>query len=529
MSGEMYDADMSSTESEEYERMRETGLIVECLRAADDAKKDGKDKQRMISDEMIRQIASSNAKQKQDDEDLNLIFGNHTGLAQLYAKYNSYRVKMLSPKTGYIFNDRLLWEYVQHKEVFISDIGTQLQKLLKNKLQTITDPVQTKSICKIVVNCQYSSFLRSVSDFIYPYLNDQNFMIRLNSSPYEIPIKGGKIIDLRTKRIRNRLRTDYFDFEIDADYTPNQEHAKIFFNSIMCNKPDRVEYFKRVLGYSISADTKQQTIFILWGKGGNGKSALFYELIEPIFTKNLLTTTDKKVFIKPEFSSNSHTEHLVSLVGKRIAVFSETEEDDTLNEGQLKMITSGDEISARRIYGTEFKFKPVVKLYMLTNHKPTFKMNDSMLRRLVYIPFNAKFCDNPTKPNEFLKDPKLIENLRTKYKNEIFSWIIDGAYLYFQNESFGNPPKDFTDQKNEWYKDLDSVETYISENYNIIESSPTNKIKRGDLYESYKNYCKDEDVSNILGKKQFYATMTDKGHESHIYTGDYYYYTLKQK
>jgi putative DNA primase/helicase len=527
MNNYIHDDSISESESEEYEKMTQEGLILECLNATSNIKKDASN--RMISDDVIRQIASSNAKQKQDDEDLNLIFGNHSGLAHLYAKYNSYRIKMLSPKTGYIFNSNLLWEYVSCKEIFISDISVQIPKILKNKLQTVTDQEQTKLICKIIINCQYAGYLKNISDLIYMHLRDSEFMIRLNSSPYEIPIKGGKIIDLRTKKVRNRLRSDFFDYEIDAEYTPKQDNAEQFFSSIMCGKPDRVEYLKKVLGYSISADTKQQSIFICWGKGGNGKSALFYELIEPIFTKSLMTTTDKKVFIKSELSSNSHTEHLVNLVGKRIAVFSESEENDTLNEAQLKMITSGDQISARRIYGSEFSFKPVAKLYMLTNHKPTFKMNDAMLRRLVYLPFNAKFCDNPTKPNEFLKDPKLIENLRTKYKNEVFSWIIDGAYLYFQNESFGNAPKDFTDQKNEWYKDLDSVQTYITDNFNVVESSPVNKIKRGDLYDSYKNYCKEADIVNILGKKEFFSTMSDKGHELHLYSGDRYYYTLEQK
>ena len=36
-----------------------------------------------------------------------------------------------------------------------------------------------------------------------------------------------------------------------------------------------------------------------------------------------------------------------------------------------------------------------------------------------YLPFNAKFCENPTKENEYLKDKKLFKTLVEKNMKQL--------------------------------------------------------------------------------------------------------------
>ena len=69
------------------------------------------------------------------------------------------------------------------------------------------------------------------------------------------------------------------------------------------------------------------------------------------------TPVSKKVFMKDN-SNTSHTAHPIPLVSARLAVFSESEQSEQLNDGQLKSLTGGDDISARELYGKQFSFKP---------------------------------------------------------------------------------------------------------------------------------------------------------------------------
>ena len=69
-------------------------------------------------------------------------------------------------------------------------------------------------------------------------------------------------------------------------------------------------------------------------------------------------------------SAGSATPHLVDLQGKRLVWGSETKEGDRLNIAQIKLLTGGGEISARKLHGHQFTFIPTHKLLLMTNYKP---------------------------------------------------------------------------------------------------------------------------------------------------------------
>jgi putative DNA primase/helicase len=69
-------------------------------------------------------------------------------------------------------------------------------------------------------------------------------------------------------------------------------------------------------------------------------------------------------------SAGAATPHLVDLQGKRLVWDSETKEGDRLNIAQIKLLTGGGEISARRLHGHQYTFLPTHKLLLMTNYKP---------------------------------------------------------------------------------------------------------------------------------------------------------------
>ena len=122
---------------------------------------------------------------------------------------------------------------------------------------------------------------------------------------------------------------------------------------------------------------------------------------------------------------------------------------------------------------------------LLTNHQPEININDqAMLDRLVYIPFNARFTNEP-KNGEFKKDPDKVNLLKEKYLNEVFTFIVRGAKLYYEKQNL-KPPQDIQEATNEYINEFDTVSKFIEDKC-VLDK--TQKVKTSQLYSSYTFYC----------------------------------------
>jgi hypothetical protein len=69
------------------------------------------------------------------------------------------------------------------------------------------------------------------------------------------------------------------------------------------------------------------------------------------------------------------------LRGARLVTSSETEEGKAWAEARIKLMTGGDEISARFMRQDFFTFRPQFKLTIVGNHKPVLQNIDEAARR----------------------------------------------------------------------------------------------------------------------------------------------------
>ncbi len=84
----------------------------------------------------------------------------------------------------------------------------------------------------------------------------------------------------------------------------------------------------------------------------------------------------------------------MALINARVAVFSESEKQENLNEGMIKSLTGNDPISCRPLYGKQMEFQTLCKLIMQTNHEPSIDIEEkAMLDSLKFIPFLSRFLD----------------------------------------------------------------------------------------------------------------------------------------
>jgi putative DNA primase/helicase len=486
-------------------------------------------------------VAADSIIEKMDLEDFNNIFNGIRGHAEIYVANRQDQIKITDESgSGYVYMNGL-WKK-QKKSYFILDISLTLHGVILNLHSDYGkrpdhDRNKLFAIAKVLKSVNSPVHSKNVLEYVKQMIMDTEFTKKLNKTTNLLPIRNFKVIDLKTLEIRPRTREDLFDFEINCNFLGRKapiKNAERFFNQIMKDDKEVVEYLQCNLGYCTTAEINQHCIYIFWGSGANGKSTLT-ELMS-IIMGHMSIPVDKKLFIKSD-SGGNHTAHLVPLIGARLGVFSESEKAEKINGGLVKTLTGGDKISCRALYGDQFEFKPCAKYIFLTNFRPSFDINDqAMLRRIKYVPFLAAFKERPQK-GEYNVDHQFIEDLKSIYIDEVFSWLCIGAYKYYGYVARKEPipiPKALEDAKNQYIFELDNVSQFLGENYIDCRKQSkrdikATRIKRGDLYDDYKIWRQTNQDGDTVNQQQFFRSMDAKKYELiKSGGGQWFFYGLKK-
>ena len=204
----------------------------------------------------------------------------------------------------------------------------------------------------------------------------------------------------------------------------------------------------------------------------------------------------------------------------RCGIINELEEDEKLDTTNVKLIASGDSISARGAYEKkQISFKPVAKVILCSNELPKFDTSDqAMLDRIVYIPFNARFVDTvPKCENEYKADKVFADSFLSGDRlNEFFSWMVQGAKLFYA-EGMRDKPNVVLRKIEDSLLETDDLQKYINEQCEVIDYALANKTTRknyilpiGTLTDDYNRYAHDNGYS-ILTKTAMNKKIKSKG------------------
>lgn len=267
-----------------------------------------------------------------------------------------------------------------------------------------------------------------------------------------------------------------------------------FIEEITCGDKSLQLYLQRMIGYCMTAYTKEQCIFFLYGNGSNGKS-VFVDTIAYMLGEYAASCQPETVMMRDR--NNTARGDLARLKGARMVVTSEPNDGCRLDEGIVKQMTGGTEnkLTARFLYGREFEFSPEFKIVMSTNYKPVIKGTDNGIwRRVRLIPFTAEF----TKEN---RDPQLIEKLRRELPG-ILNWAIAGAVGWCKE---GLPPCAIIDEAGQEYRsEMDRVQQFLDDCTTRSESSST---QASTLYKCYKAWCSEQGDRFPVGSTKFFMEL----------------------
>jgi putative DNA primase/helicase len=329
---------------------------------------------------------------------------------------------------------------------------------------------------------------------------------QLDTDPWLLNVANGTI-DLRTGKLRKHRREDLLTKLAPVEYDPEASAPTFerFLERILPSMALR-RFVQRAVGYSLTADTRERILLILYGTGRNGKSTLL-EVIREIIGDYAMKTPAETLLAKP---AGGVPNDIARLKGARFVSASETEANRRLAEALVKEITGQDTISARFMRAEFFDFKPTHKTWLATNHKPTIRGTDPAIwDRIRLVPFEVRIPDEEV-------DRQLPEKLRAELPG-VLRWALRGC-LDWQAEGLGEPDEVRT--ATEGYRaEMDVLAAFLDERCMI---SPTVRAQASPLYKAYRDWCESAG-EKPESQRGFGMRLTERGFERKKSRGVYWW------
>lgn len=349
----------------------------------------------------------------------------------------------------------------QH-EVEEVDEGDNKAKIENNMRNSLVDSIIAK-----LENVSFKKNIMTEMHYLFKSL-EPNFMPKLDSNPYLLGCKNG-IYDLENHNFRIGDPKDYVTLSTGYDYIeydPKCQEVKDiyeFLSQIIPNKKV-LDYLLKILGRSLLGINDEHFYIFTGLSGANGKSTLINFLEYTL--GDYLTAADVSLLTNSRALSSSASPDVIRLKGRRMVSFAEPEYGDVLKTGIIKAFSGGDSIIARELYKAPVSFKLQASMVLCCNDIPAISSIDGgTTRRLRVIEFKSRFCDNPTKKNEF----KIDSTIKDKIKNwrPYFLSILVHYFKIYQDEVEKNgkieEPIEVKIATNKYKADNDKFNDYINE------------------------------------------------------------------
>jgi putative DNA primase/helicase len=326
-----------------------------------------------------------------------------------------------------------------------------------------------------------------------------------DANPWVLGTRQGAI-DLRTGRLRAGLPDDYIRTIIPTAWKGLKEPAprfERFLREIFDDRPEDereelIAFLQRALGYGITGSVNEHIFLMLYGEEGrNGKDTLMHVLAH-VLGRTVGAVSEDVLIAGGRFSMPGTAKpHLCSLQGKRIAWASEPGRGAHFAVNQIKLLTGGETIVARQLYGKEFTFQPSHLLILLTNHKPEADSSDrAFWERLCPITFNIRFVEKPERSNERLRDTNLARELKEEASG-ILAWLVRGALDW---NDFGLAiPSSVRRAREEYRNEESNISDFVQESC-LLEAEA--QVPANMLYKRYKTWSV-ENALEPVGPKHF--------------------------
>lgn len=334
---------------------------------------------------------------------------------------------------------------------------------------------------------------------------DSYYMTRedFDKDIYSLNLQNG-VLDLKNFELQKHNSNMLLTKICNASYDPEVRADRWiqFINEVMQGDQDKIRYLQKILGYSLTGDTKEETCYILYGQTTrNGKSTLVETISYMLggdsgYSMNL---RPESLAIKRNVDSRNASSDIARLNNCRFLNASEPPKRMLLDVGLLKTMLGRDTITARFLNQNEFQFVPCYKLFINTNFLPLVT-DDSLFSsgRINVITFDRHFSEKEQDKNlkDELKEPKSLSG--------ILNWCLEGLKLYY--EEGADPPECVREATREYRSESDKIGCFIDECLLKVDRSV---LSGQEVYQAYERWCELNGLSSE-SSRNFYSDLRAK-------------------
>lgn len=276
----------------------------------------------------------------------------------------------------------------------------------------------------------------------------------LDAYPWLLNCRNGTL-DLETCELRAHNQEDFLTKTLPVEYNPLAECPTWdrFLDDVLPS-PDLRQFIQQAVGYTLTGHTTEHLLFFAYGMGRNGKST-FFETVQALMGSYAQRMKTDVLMFSGRPTGDSATPTLARLPGARFVVASEIDQGRRLAESTVKDLTGNDTITARRLHGAPFDFKPTHKLWMYGNHKPVIRgTDDGIWRRICLVPFDVQ-----------IPKDKVDKWLPIKLKAElpgILAWAVRGCQAWREAGELQRP-SDVTSATKNYRNEQDDLARFFDE------------------------------------------------------------------
>lgn len=256
---------------------------------------------------------------------------------------------------------------------------------------------------------------------------------------------------------------------------------------------DTVSLIYEMIGYCLVYTNQMHKSFLLEGEGANGKSTLIMAIERLLGTDNI---------VNMPLQTLEHDPYAAALLnGKLACLYADIPKTPLQKCDVFNMITGGDRIYARHIYGKPFNYKPMTTLIFSCNQVPhSYTHTDGFFRRWIIVKFPNRF-DGTRSQDNILAEIATPEEL-----SGILVTSLACIKNVFEAGKFSIPQAS-DDALEEYKQENEPAKRYLSEN---VISQEDSEETRTDLYKSYKEWMEESEPSRrVLSDKKFFQIVRE--------------------
>lgn len=344
-----------------------------------------------------------------------------------------------------------------------------------------------------------------------------------DKDPWVLACPNG-VVDLRTGEIRKGTADEYITKASPVNWEgidcPAPAWEK-FLDEILAGDAEMVAYVQRLMGYATTGLTTEHILPIFWGQGRNGKGTFVETLMRVMGQMAAQIESETLLDSGKPRSSTGPSPDTMALRGLRMAFASETDTGRKISPARVKWLSGGDTLVGRNPYDRyPVYFRPTHTLFLQTNDKPAAPADDyAFWKRVHLISFTLSFVENPTAPNERMRD----ENLPAKLQKElpgILAWLVRGC-LEWQRIGL-TPPSKVKEATSEYRHEEDILGQFIDE---FVVLDPASSIKASDFYTEFNEWYKETQNKRGMSQTRFGKLASKRFNKQK--EGTYRYYGLR--